>query len=454
MDTGRLSGPSPKRGTALLVTMVFIMLFASLALAITTAANANLAIGRNRVDGGQASALAELGVLLVQDALGGLPVPESSNPSVYHSAIASHLKEMWKYSSMVDTVKIAETSSHVWVPGIRIARPDGRVGYVSLSVAVEVGPNPYIDVTSLASFGEANREVHYKMKVHGGQYTLGRYGVASKSRIEMVGNVGVDGATLNVEGSVCSATYSDPIAVSMEGHCFVAGDVAVVNPSGSIYKLGNVTVGGNELIGVAEPEWPEVDTSVFEPYAQNVLSDRFVTDGTYSNIRIPGGTNPLFSGNTNLYGVVFVESPNVVIFSGNLNITGVIVGETPTIENLDANRIEFLGNVNSSGVENLPAGGEFDGLQSQTGSFLLAEGFSATFTGNFHTINGCLVASRYEFSGNAGGTVRGGVINLKDSEFLMLGNANVTVDRNGADDTPAGLKSARRIVCVRGSFAE
>jgi hypothetical protein len=65
-----------------------------------------------------------------------------------------------------------------------------------------------------------------------------------------------------------------------------------------------------------------------------------------------------------------------------------------------------------------------------------------------------MVASEFKFTGNAGGTIRGGIVNLADSSFQITGNANLAIDRQNAVANPAGLSSPYRLVCVSGSYAE
>lgn len=108
----------------------------------------------------------------------------------------------------------------------------------------------------------------------------------------------------------------------------------------------------------------------------------------------------------------------------------------------------------TAGVENLPAGSQYDGLRDLTGSFLLAPGFSAQFAGNFNTINGCLVASEFKFTGNSGGRIKGGVLNLADSSFQLSGNSPILIDHDTAVENPAGLIPSYRLVCVSGSYTE
>jgi hypothetical protein len=357
---------------------------------------------------------------------------------------------------MLDAADIWSDAEGVHFPMLTVVRDDSRSGTIELTFAADGGvlSQPTISIESTGRFGDAVRTVRYQMTTEGGAYTLGAYGIATRSRVSMTGNARIQGANEDSEGSILSATYAYTQAVSLTGNINISGDVAVCNPSGMIQKTGNVNIGGDEIIGASEPTWPEVDPSVFEPYVESTLSGSTSGNKTFINIRIPAGMNPTFSGNTKLYGVIYVEAPNNVRFTGNTTLQGVIVAEKPEVANLTANQIRFTGNMSTAGVESLPNQPRYDGLRDLTGSFLLADGYAASFTGNFSTINGCMVASKFAFTGNAGGTVKGGILNLNDSDFSMTGNANVKIDKNTPYNQPAGLKGPYILVCVPGSYGE
>ena len=449
-------GRATARGAALLIALIFLVLFASMAVAIAASSGINLTIARNRVATHQAAALAETGLLLLQQNLGGMTVPATPDAEDLHEAIASHLVTAWDASSMLNTADIWSDAEGVHFPMLSVVRDDGRSGTIELTFAADGGvlSQPTISVESTGRFGNAVRTVRYQMTTQGGNYTLGAYGIASRSRIRMTGNARIQGANEDSEGSILSATYSQTRAVKLTGNARASGDVAVCNPSGQIKKTGNAKIGGDKIIGASQPTWPEVDPSVFEPYVESTLSGSTSGNKTFTNIRIPAGTNPTFSGNIKLYGVVYIEAPNNVRFTGNTKVTGVIVAEKPEVESLSANQVRFTGNMSTAGVESLPSDSRFDGLRDLTGSFLLADGYAASFTGNFNTVNGCMVASKFKLTGNAGGTIRGGIINMSDSDFRMTGNARLTIDKESAYGQPAGLKGAYVLVCVPGSYGE
>ena len=64
---------------------------------------------------------------------------------------------------------------------------------------------------------------------------------------------------------------------------------------------------------VEAPEFPTIDTSVYIPYATNTYGSGV----PLTNIRIPAGANPNFTGNRTIQGIMYIESPNQVSFAGN-----------------------------------------------------------------------------------------------------------------------------------------
>ena len=444
------------RGIAFLITLIFLALFASLAVAIAACADANLTIAHNRIESQQASAFAGTGIQMLQCSLGGMPASGAADATAMHALIRSHLASDFAGSAMVNTGAITSNAGGVTLPAMSLTRADGTSGQVNVTVQASGGSqdNTTITIRSAATYGAASRSATYNLTVLRGGTVLDDYALASKSAVSMTGNAQLLGLNDAGEADILSATYSTTNAIQLTGNVQVSGDAVVINPDGRISKTGNVTIGGDQIIGATEPQWPQVDITPFKQYAINTYSGNGSGNLTLSNIIIPPNTNPNFSGNTTIRGVVYIQSPNKVTFSGNTTVIGVIVADPPSVDNLNANQVKFTGNISSAGVENLPAGAAYDGLRDLTGSFLLTPGFSAQFSGNFNTVNGCMVASEFKFTGNAGGTIKGGVVNLRDSTFQMTGNARLVIDREHAVHEPAGIVSSTTLVCVSGSYAE
>ncbi|MGB2936973.1 MAG: hypothetical protein WBD05_02060 [Phycisphaerae bacterium] len=467
MKDRRGSDRPAARGVALLLTLIFLALFVAMAVAIAASADINLTIARNRIESRQAAALAETGLLLCQRHLGGLQVPATSDIEDLHEAIANHIAAAWDASSMADATDLTWDANSAVLPTVMVTQ-EGRSGTIDATVTANGGvlSSPTVTIQSTGRFGNAVRTVSYRMAVVDTFSVLSKYGVISKSRLRMTGNGKIEGANQDAEGSVLSATYSHIEAIDMGGHSSVSGDAAVSNLNAQIIKSDSASIGGDQIYGVMELPWPEIDVSIFEPYATNIYTgnsgggkdkgkkDKDDGDDTLTNIRIPAGTNPTFNANTTISGVLYIESPNVVTFNGSATISGVIVAEQPEIEDLSTNQIHFGGNVTSSGVENLPPDSEFDGLRELTGSFLLAPGFSTKFRGNSSMLSGWIVASSFDFAGNVSAAIRGGVMNLNDSNFLVSGNLTMTIDKANVAGEPAGMVAIYVLACVPGSYEE
>jgi len=276
------------------------------------------------------------------------------------------------------------------------------------------------------------------------------YGIASRGRIIMTGNARVLGVNDPHEADILSATYSTPEAVRLTGNPTIDGDVSTCSPFSYVSITGNPDIGGHtdwDVIqdhihtGIGDVAFPEIDPTVFEPFATNLVDSSTNTNGnrTFENIRIAAGTNPTFSGNTTLRGVVFIEAPNKVRFSGNLDFTGVIVTEDAGEDAYDDNTIRFTGNMTSAGVETLPDAPQFAALREMPGSMLLAPGFGVHFTGNFGTVNGAMAADKFVLTGNSGGIVHGPIISYGDSDFTLTGNAHLAIDRGHYLHAPSGF---------------
>jgi len=298
--------------------------------------------------------------------------------------------------------------------------------------------------------GVLSRSIGMTFATEGGASPVFDFGIASRSEIRLTGNASVEGLNSPDEAKILSATNGSS-AFRLTGNVDIEGDIYTSNPDASVSMSGNVKIAGVRSwdpdiwehihLGSGTSEFPEVDPTVFEPFATNIVDSSTPTGGnrTFSNIRIAANTNPTFSGNTTLYGVIFVEVPNKVHFSGNATLTGVIVTEDAGDDAYGDNTIKFTGNMTVRGVEGLPDIPEYATLRTMPGAFILAPGFGLQFTGNFGTVSGCIAADSFKFAGNAGGVVEGGIINYSDSIFKLTGNSHIIIDRSSNPMIPPGF---------------
>ncbi len=243
------------------------------------------------------------------------------------------------------------------------------------------------------------------------------------------------------------------LALSIIGNSQIGGDVSICNSlavvdlqggkAGIGGETGQTAIDEHVELGVPQVEFPEPITSMYDDYAPiaNAMDATTDTsaDASYDNLRIPAGLNPHFSGNVALRGVIFIETPNVVTFTGNVDMTAIIVGDGDWTDNSGTNQINITGNVNSLPISDLPDEAKFDGLHDEIGTFIMAPGFSVSMGGSFATVSGSIAGNGISFFGNAGGTIKGSVINYSDEPMELSGNSDLLFNRSGLDKVPAGF---------------
>jgi hypothetical protein len=282
-----------------------------------------------------------------------------------------------------------------------------------------------------------------------GEISAFDYGIVSMGPIRATGNFTTTSTGNPMDASIFSATYSQVQAVKITGNVNIAGEMFISNPDGQAQITGNATIGGASgaaayqhiHIGSGGPNIPEVDPEVFRPLATTLMTPSTPTTGnnTYDNLYIPANRNPTFTGNVELRGVTFIETPNKVQFTGNCNVTGVVVTEDAGDNNYDTNTLKFTGNSRFYDVSALPDEPQFAQIRQMPGSAVLAPGFGLTFTGNFGMVAGWIAGDKFTFTGNVSGTFRRGIFNYGDTEFNATGNASLIFDRSAYSPTPAGF---------------
>jgi len=372
-------------------------------------------------------------------------IPLSGSESEYVTMVSVELN-----SAMVAT-NVYMQGDTLYVPPVMIENGEGG----SFSAQMTKSGDNFMLVVSGAS-GSTSRTVSMELGPNGSASNkLLENGFLLGGKLQLTGNARFSGLNDPSEAQVFTNYTDSDESFKLTGNSRLDGDLYSANPDGYASLSGNISISGESI--TSEDIWnhihfsersvelPRPDTTVFEPYATNVLSGK-TKNKTFTNIRIPANTNPHFSGNTTLKGVIYIESPNKVKFSGNVTITGVIVTEDPGSGESRKNRLDFTGNTSMQGVENLPNEPQFAELRSMPGSAILAPGFEVKFTGNFGTVDGALVAEKFTFKGNAGGTVKGPVISYGDAPFKMTGNGGLTIDRSDYEKVPPGFTNGETVL--------
>lgn len=449
-----------KTGFACVLALILLAVFAAIAVSFTCASSIVAAKADNTANSQQARLEAEGGIAFYSRLLQKAGVQGGLTGTAMMSDLYASMKADVGTGNVNAAGITYDGTGFINIPAIWTDPAS------SISARLIKFDDTHVHLAVTGQTGTTARTASLRYEVQPGLAAALNYGVASRGQIALSGNVDITGLTGHLGwGSVLSATHSTTQAITMGGNCQLSGDASVSNSSGQVVMTGSATVGGCGVgdpnlgqhihIGVGDVEFPQPDPSVFAPYATSIVdSHTTVTGGrTFTNIRIKAGTNPRFTGNTTINGVMYIEKPNQVTFAGNAIINGVVVTDDATSSNdLTSNRISFSGNTTFRGVDTLPDQPIYQGLRALTGTAVLAPGFDVSFGGNFGTINGTLAAGQFVWGGNAGGTVKGCVINWSDSVFQMGGNALITIDRSGGIGNLPGLVSRSVLVALSSTY--
>jgi hypothetical protein len=453
-----------------MLAMLYLVLFSTLALGFFAAFTLATQTSYNERGARRALAAAESGMEFARYNLWVLSINYAESPADLFNKVEAGLKTSLNgtanlkggnFSRIGDKLYIPSPDSYIDVneegDGFRLEITHDGTEVIVLAYGRASG-----GITSLAN---PERAIRLRYGVFERPSSIFNFGVASRSSITFDSNARISGSVNPVHGSVLS-TSSASTPVVLNGNASISGDVSLVNPHGSVSMSSNATIAGSKNptivaqhihTGVAEPEFPMIDTSAFKPFATNVISGSAPKfDKTnLKNLYIKANTNPSFGSNIKVQGVIYIETPNHVTFNSNVEITGAIVVQNNPTGNPSNNSITFNSNVTLAGVDKLPATADFPAaLRAMKGSMILAPNFKVHFNSNFGSAGGSIVGSQIEFDSNASGVIEGSVINLDDTSMHFDSNARITIANQGASYAPAGLYFGSRYVPLPGSYEE
>ena len=434
------------RGAALIISLIFVMIFSALAVSLASMSGANLQLANNQQKADRARACAESGIEITRFWVGQLALPNTTSTPTKFPSLVSFLQ-----TNLTSNMTAGYDGSYtVTIPDVTLDSSAGKS--FSAVIRRDEFDADKVQVTVTGRYGSVTRTIQVEYNFGPRAYPIFDYGVATKGPLHLSGNIDLEGTNLSVESSVYIESDVTVDTLSITGNSSIAGECFFSNPTPDVtLQGGQASIGGetgedaiNNHVhtGVDPVTFPSPNPGYFEQYIVNTIDSSTDTDAgaTYENVTIVAGTNPHFTGNITLKGIVFIETPNIVTFGGNASITGIIIGDGDISDNTGDNQINFTGTVTSNPVTDLPEETQFAGIKQENGTFLLAPGFSTSFGGNFSTLNGVIAANGIEFSGDAGGTINGSVMNYSDTVMDLNGNANLSFNNNANVEIPSGFE--------------
>jgi cytoskeletal protein CcmA (bactofilin family) len=440
--------PTRRRAISSVLAILMLAILFAMAVSLASVSNTNSLQASNLARAETARMQAESGVSFLVQKLSNVTLSSSSDANLALSSIYSSLAAQLNGTPNLNGAAVSRSGGVITIPAIA-TDANGR----SFDANIVMDANCAACIRVRGFDGAISKTIRIYCYSSSSTGNFFNYGMAARGPISLTGNASLRGANNPQEGSILTEANVSGNEVSMVGNCNVDGDVSVGVPDGNVAVTGNIDIGGttgssiwNHVhLGVGNVQFPTIDSSPFLaaiPAWTDITSSTSVSGNkTFKNIRIKAGTNPNFSGNINIQGILYIESPNVVRFAGNLNLTGVVVTQDAGTGNTANNQIHFAGNTTSAGVEDLPDNADFHALRQLPGTSLLAPGFQTEFVGNFGTVNGTMAAESFMWTGNAGGTVFGEVISYGTSTMSLTGNSQLIINRSRYPGAPPGFGS-------------
>jgi len=438
--------------------MIFVLIFSTLAVSMVTMSGTNVQLASNQRKLNSTLSAAHSGLEAMRYWMVRITIPDSTSPSNYLSTVFSSLQNDLAANSITN-ISASYSSPIITIPPVMLATPDN----MNFEATIEQLNNNTLQMDVIGRSDQITRTIRVNYNIAPKKHPIFDYGIATKGPLHLQGSTEVNGLNDTSEANVYIESTNNNDALSLTGNCTIAGNVSISNLSANPSVSNSSSIGGEtgqdaidnhvntELNSI---DFPIPDPAAFEHYVVNTFDPATdtTTDMTLENIRIPAGTDPHFSGHVTLKGIVFIETPNIVEFTGNTEIIGIIIGDGDLDYPSDDNQLIFRGNVDSSSVSQLDA--TFGNISQETGTFLMAPGFDASFGGSFNTINGAIAASGIEFFGNAGGTVNGSIINYGEEPMTLVGSVDLVFNRSEITENPAGFETSMVLEFQTDTYSE
>jgi len=456
MRPKRKSSWRERTGAVLIISMIFVVVFSALAVSMATLSGNNVQLASNHQNLNAALAAAQSGQEVVRYLLSRVLIPSSTPQSQY-------------FSEIITAVRNDLTTSGI--SGIGVAT-NGAIAAVTLDsttgrsfdgqILFDANQPTVMEVRVTGHGGQASRTITTSFDIEPYEFPIFKYGLATKGPLNFLGNPTITAANAAWEADVFVESSGDLIALQVNGNTNFDGGINIGNAAANVDFAGAVQIAGefgqtaidNHVnIGMDSPEFPSPDTDYFRQYATGIAIDSSTDTSNNMNLvnaHIEAGANPCFEGNVKIDGVLFIESPNVVVFDGNAEIKGLIVADGDS-GNPGTDSMTFNGNFQSGPY---PPDSQFDNMRSESGSSMLAPGFALRLAGNFSSLGGVMAVSGFHLSGNASAVVEGTIVNYSDSATLVEGNATLNFDRAGSVKVPAGFDLYRELNYEPTSYSE
>jgi Tfp pilus assembly protein PilX len=462
-----------RRGVTSVIAMLFLVLIGTLALGFYTSVTTASALAKNDRRAARALMAAESGIQFMRNRLAHTSIPPATPSANLLNELEADLKADEVIAGNLVGAQVTRNGNVLTIPliltdsveqsGFSVTLTDiGAVGEIVCTVKGRSGHGGSISQKGVRlDFTRQPIETNIfdhavaakgKLVMQKGSIT-GVSGVSSDAIIKLVSAQSTNGAFVMSGGSIGSATGGEVgVVIDNDGNG-IADTLASTISGGSLHGTSNITTMKNNYVKlVGAPEFPVVDTTQFAAYAINNYNGQ--NTGTLKNVRIPAGTNPKFTGNVKVQGILYVESPNSIQFQGTSTLEGFIV-----FENKNSSAQNVINVTGNFGYGNLPSGSEFDALRAVKGFSMLAPTASLQMAGGADSqLRGNMLLGNFRNTGSGDVQIEKGSVITFDTypvDSAVFNGRTVRFMSTGASNQPsAGLSYSEKFVPSKGSYLE
>jgi hypothetical protein len=470
----------PRRGVAAILAMIYLCLFATLAIGFYSTITTAVQISKNEKQTGQALMAADSGLQFIRYHLANAQLTGGSSPSALFTALAASLQDRLDGSANMaghdPTTDTADDGSQLlFIPGASGSGASRTCHWMNLGpdagsarvVLQLVNSKLQVKVVGMSAGATPSyRAIQYDLKPVQTAWVSPSAGILTRSPVELSNGAEIDG------GDVLSATAQAVASLTMSGGAKIRQNFYYTANAIPPSIENGARVDGEIAGGIAPPSFPTVDTTPFAAFVPDALapvgprvldaSSSLPATATFTNIRIKANANINFGNAMTLNGVIYIESPNKISFGGGSRINGIIVTDNNpaipmTTGGVIQNQITLNNGVRVDGLETLDPD-DFDpsdniaALKQLAGAIVLAPYYKLVLAGGARSYNDSLVASNFDISNGYRGTIAGNLINLDDTAFTMKGGGQLTF--SGVPPTVGGLYGGTSFALDFGSYAE
>jgi len=442
-----------RSGIVGVVAMLFLVLFAVLAIGFYAAVTLSAQISANERAIYRSQLAAESGMEYVRFQLASLEIPAHRPPDKVLEELFLQLRIKMCGTENLGTGDVGYDGTTVTLPAdpdqfIQLGPqgPGFRAVITQTNIWSDSAPAYRLRVQVFGSQGSVatsvGRGVEIEYEMENSRSAVFDYGVAAVGPVEFKSSPTARLlGTPDAAASVLTGSAVTPAITTgkgeIEGKLYVPMSTSQVSLGGGSVanETNNAAILSQHVHLTAAPEFPTVHTIFFKELATNAYVAGVAKQ---KNVRVPPNTNPSFSGGDVIDGILYIESPNTVTFSGHTNINGLIVFEdrgSPA-----QNVLDFKGNVSHSAIPNTA---EFAALKARAAGLAIAAPTAAVSLSSSvdSTLTGSIIANKLTLGGSADVSItNGSLITLGSDPVLVEGKA-VHVIGTAVQDAPyAGVR--------------